>query len=56
MGTVLAQGSSSTFNLVSVLPRLEKAGINVRVASVISPELFSWQPASYRESVMPDSA
>jgi transketolase len=56
MGTVLAQGSSSTMNLVGILPRLEKEGVNVRVAAVISPELFDWQPAAHREKVFPDSA
>ena len=30
-GYVVAQGSSATFNLVSVLPKLEQAGINVKV-------------------------
>jgi hypothetical protein len=29
-GYVVAQGSSSTFNLVSVLPRLDAAGINAQ--------------------------
>ena len=41
---------------MGVLPRLEAEGINVRVAAVISPELFSWQPAAYRDAVMPASA
>jgi transketolase len=55
-GTVLVQGSSSTVNLVGALPRLEEAGVNVRVAAVISPELFAWQDAAYRERVFPDAA
>ena len=55
-GTVWAQGSSSTVNVVKVLDRIEAAGINVRVASVISPELFADQPESYRKRVYPDSA
>ena len=56
MGTVWVQGSSSTVNVVRVLDRLEEEGINVRVASVISPELFADQPAAYREHVYPASS
>jgi len=52
-GYVVAQGSSSTFNLVSVLPRLEQAGINVKVIAAISEELFDRQPDAYRNSVLP---
>jgi len=55
-GYVVAQGSSATFNLVGVLPRLEQAGINVKVVSAISEELFDRQPESYRDSVLPDAA
>jgi transketolase len=53
---VLAQGCSSTVNLVSLLPRLEQAGINVKVISAISEELFDRQPEEYRRSVMPAEA
>jgi transketolase len=52
-GYVVAQGSSSTFNLVSVLPRLDAAGINVKVLSAISEELFDRQPEAYRNAVLP---
>lgn len=55
-GYVITQGSSSTVNLVSVLPRLEAAGVNVKVIAAISEELFDRQPASYRESVLPPGA
>ncbi len=55
-GTVWVQGSSSTVNLVSVLPRLEKAGINVRVAAVISTDLFERQPLEYRSRIVPPAA
>jgi transketolase len=55
-GYVVAQGSSATFNLVSVLPKLEQAGVNVKVVSAISEELFDRQPAEYRQSVLPDEA
>jgi transketolase len=55
-GYVVAQGSSSTFNLVSVLPRLEAAGINVKVIAAISEDLFDHQPAAYRHAVLPPEA
>jgi transketolase len=55
-GFVLVQGSSSTVNLVKQLPRLEEAGINVKVVSAISEELFDRQPEAYRRSVLPPEA
>jgi transketolase len=39
-----------------VLPRLEQAGINVKVVAAISEELFDLQPESYRRSVLPPEA
>jgi transketolase len=55
-GYVLAQGCSSTVNLVSLLPKLEAAGINVKVVSAVSEELFDRQPEAYRNSVLPPEA
>jgi len=55
-GTVIAQGASSTVNLVKILPRLEQAGINVKIISAISEELFDRQPESYRHAVLPPEA
>jgi len=55
-GYIVVQGSSSTNNLVSQLDRIEEAGLNVKIISAISEELFKRQPAKYRESVLPDSA
>jgi len=55
-GYVLTQGSSSTVNLVSVLSKLEAAGVNVRVIAAISEELFDRQPESYRQAVLPPEA
>ncbi|MDE0420527.1 MAG: hypothetical protein OXK76_06515 [Gammaproteobacteria bacterium] len=55
-GYVVAQGSSSTFNLVQALPDLAAQGINVKVIAAISEELFDRQPAAYRESVLPPEA
>ena len=55
-GYVVAQGSSSTVNLVNQLPRLNEAGINVKVIAAISEELFDRQPEAYRNSVLPPEA
>ena len=55
-GYVVVQGSSSTVNLLSVLPRLEQEGLNVKVVSAISGELFNRQPEEYRNSVLPPEA
>ena len=55
-GYVITQGSSSTVNLVSVLPKLAAAGINVKVVAAISEELFDRQPESYRNAVLPPEA
>ena len=55
-GYVITQGSSSTVNLVGVLPALEAAGVNVRVIAAISEELFDRQPESYRHAVLPPEA
>jgi transketolase len=55
-GYVIAQGSSSTVNLMKVLPKLEAAGVNVKVIAAISEDLFDRQPQAYRESVLPPEA
>jgi transketolase len=55
-GTVIVQGASSTVNLVKILPRLEQAGINVKIVSAVSEELFDRQPESYRNAVLPPEA
>ena len=55
-GYVIVQGSNSTVNLVSVLPRLEEEGINVKIISAVSEDLFDRQPDAYRRSVLPPEA
>jgi len=55
-GYVIAQGSSSTVNVVSSFAKLEQAGINVKVIAAVSEELFDRQPESYRHSVLPPEA
>ena len=55
-GYVIAQGSSSTVNLMRALPELVKEGINVKVIAAISEELFERQPQAYRDAVLPPEA
>ena len=55
-GYVVAQGSSSTVNLMRALPELEAEGINVKVVAAISEELFERQPKAYRNAVLPPEA
>ena len=55
-GYIIVQGSSSTNNLVSQLDRINEAGLNVRIISAVSEELFSRQPQDYRDHVLPESA
>ena len=51
MGTVFVQGTSTTNNLVQILPELDSAGLNVKVVAAISPQLFAMQDAAYRDQV-----
>ena len=53
MGTVIVQGTSTTDNLLQILPDLDSAGINVKIVAAISPQLFELQDEAYRQSVMP---
>lgn len=52
-GTVIVQGSSATNNLVGLLDRLDADKLNVRIVAVISEDLFNFQSAEYRESILP---
>jgi transketolase len=55
-GYVIVHGASATMNVVKELPHLNERGINVKVISVVSEELFDRQPESYRRSVLPPEA
>ena len=55
-GYVIAQGSSSTVNLLKQLKPLADAGVNVKVIAAISEELFDRQPEAYRRAVLPPQA
>jgi len=52
MGVVIIRGTSTTNNLVKILPELDKAGLNVKIVAAISSELFDRQPADYREKLL----
>ncbi|HEX5434426.1 MAG TPA: hypothetical protein VFY05_09335, partial [Candidatus Angelobacter sp.] len=55
-GYVIVHGASSTRNTVQELPHLEEAGINVKIISAISEDLFDRQPEAYRRAVLPAGA
>jgi transketolase len=55
-GYVILQGASATMNVVKLLPQLDERGINVKIISVVSEELFDRQPESYRRTVLPPEA
>jgi transketolase len=49
------QGSSASNNLVAIMDRLDRDGLNVRIVAVISEDLFNLQPQEYRQSILPHS-
>ncbi len=51
MGTVFVQGTSTTANVVRILPRLDERGLNVKIVAAISPQLYALQTKEYRDSV-----
>ncbi len=52
MGTILVQGTMSTYNTVRILPQLDELGLNVKLVAAVSPELFRLQSAAYQESIL----
>ncbi|MEZ4650381.1 MAG: hypothetical protein R3E97_16660 [Candidatus Eisenbacteria bacterium] len=53
-GTLLVTGTSTTANIVKLLPQLAKDGPNVKIVAIISPQLFQMQDAAYRERILPE--
>jgi transketolase len=51
-GTVVVQGTSTTANVVKLLPELDRLGLNVKVVAALSPQLFHLQPKSYQDEVL----
>jgi transketolase len=52
MGTIVVQGTMSTYNTVRLLPKLDELGLNVKLVAAVSPELFKLQPKAYQESIL----
>src|ERR1700683_4642122 len=55
-GYVIVHGASATMNTVKELPHLDEHGINVKIISAVSEDLFDRQPESYRRMVLPPAA
>jgi len=51
-GCILVRGTSTTANVVQILPDLDRAGLNVKIVAAISPQLFALQDEAYRERVL----
>jgi len=51
MGVVVVQGTSTTNNIMKILPMLDDEGLNVKIVAAISPQLFALQDAAYRDSI-----
>jgi transketolase len=44
----------TTANVIKILPELAREGLNVKIVAAVSPQLFAWQDAAYREKLLPD--
>jgi transketolase len=51
-GVVIVSGTSTTANVVKILPELKQAGLNVKIVSAVSPQLFASETARYRDSIL----
>jgi transketolase len=51
-GCIFVQGTMSTFNLIKALPEIDKAGVNVKIVAVPSPQLFKLQTQEYQDTVI----
>ena len=51
-GVLIVSGTSTTANVVKLLPELDRTGLNVKVVAAISPQLFRAESPRYRESVL----
>ncbi|MDW7682182.1 MAG: transketolase, partial [bacterium] len=55
MGCIFVQGTSTTANIIKILPKLDEAGLNVKIVAAVSYELFKLQPESYQKKIVTDS-
>ncbi|MFH1726923.1 MAG: transketolase [Pseudomonadota bacterium] len=51
-GVVFVQGTSTTANILKILPELDAKGINVKIVAAISHELFKMQDKDYQEKIV----
>ena len=51
MGTIFVQGTSTTANVVRILPQLDERDLNVKIVAAISPQLFALQDERYRDEI-----
>jgi len=51
-GVLIVSGTSTTANVVQLLPELDKAGLNVKIVAAISPQLFRSESQRYRDTVL----
>jgi len=54
MGCIFVQGTSTTANIVKLLPKLDEAGLNLKLVAAVSYELFQLQPESYQKQIISD--
>jgi transketolase len=54
-GTIFIQGTSTTANLIKILPDINKANLNVKIVAAISYDLFKRQPESYQKKIVSDA-
>ncbi len=55
MGTVIVQGTSTTANIIKILPQLDEARLNVKIVAAISPQLFAMQDLDYQREVLSET-
>ena len=51
-GCLFVQGTTSTANVIELLPKLAEKKFNVKIVAVPSPQLFAVQPQDYRDRVI----
>jgi transketolase len=51
-GTVFVQGTTTTANVVKILPLLDERGLNVKIVACVSPQLFALQDEGYRSATV----
>lgn len=54
-GTIIVQGTSSTANVVKILPELDRLGLNVKIVAAVSPQLFKLQSAEYQDRILSEA-